>query len=223
MQTNLDHLLEQFDALALRLRIMLTLAVVVVLFMLFDIFWFSSNNLTIKRAQQKIDNDRQQAINLINLQNEHNEKLFKHRSDPKIKQLNTLNIQLDTVRQQLSEHTLNLVQPEEMANVLKDIILSSKLLKLKKLVKEQSVELSKTAKKDQEDENQQDQIRLYRHSMIIELKGNYRSAFKFLQKLEKMEKQVAFDRFEYIVDVYPKANIKLTVSTLSLDKGWVGG
>ncbi len=220
MQISLVHIIEQFDALALRLRIMLTLALVVVVFMLFDIFWFSSNNQRIKNVQQKIQKNRLQITNLVNMQNEQNQKLLQSRNDKKNKQLASLKMQLTSVRQQLAEHTLNLVQPEEMADVLKDIILSSNSLKLEKLIKQQTIELSKP---DKDDQQQKDQLKLYRHSMVIELKGDYRSAFAFLQKLENMEKKVAFDSFEYVVDIYPKATIKLTVSTLSLDKGWVGG
>lgn len=222
MSTNLSHIIEKFDALALRLRIMLTLALVVVVYMVFDVFWFSSNNQTINSTQQKIQNSRQQITSMVAMQNEYNQKLFDDRSDPRNQQLKALDAQLDSIRQQLTNHTLNLVQPDEMAGVLKDIILSGKSLKLEKLVKQQTVELSKPTKKN-ENTIPSDEIKLYRHSMVIELKGTYRSAFAFLQKLENMEKQVAFDNFEYVVDVYPKAFIKLTVSTLSLDKGWVGG
>ena len=222
MPTNLSHIIEQFDALALRLRIMLTLAVIVVVFMIFDVFWFSSNNQKIKSTQQEIQNSRKQITGFVEIQNEFNQKLFKGRNDPKTLQLNTLDAQLGSIRQQLTQHTLNLVQPDEMAGVLKDIILSSKSLRLEKLVKQQTVELSKPTRKD-EDKGPNNEIKLYRHSMVIELKGTYRSAFSFLQKLEEMEKQVAFDSFEYVVDVYPKAFIRLTVSTLSLDREWVGG
>jgi len=222
MPTKLSLIIEQFDALALRLRIMITLALVVVVFMIFDVFWFTSNNQNIKNTQQNIQNSRQQITGRLATQNEYNKKLFNDRSDPRNKQLKILDAQLGSIRQQLTSHTLNLVQPDEMAGVLKDIILSSKSLKLAKLVKEKTVELSKPAKKETKD-TPSNEIKLYRHSMVIELKGSYRAAFAFLQKLEKMEKQVAFDSFEYVVDVYPKASIKLTVSTLSLDKGWVGG
>ncbi len=221
MSTNLSHIIEQFDALALRLRIMLTLAFAVVLFMILDVFWFSSNNQKIKSSQQKIQNSRQQITRLVEMQNEHNQKLFEDRSDPRNQQLNTLDSQLNRIRQQLTQHTLNLVQPDEMASVLKEILLSSQSLKLEKLAKQQTVELSKPSNNTNKELN--NEIKLYRHSMVIELNGNYQSAFAFLQKLEKMEKKVAFDNFEYVVDIYPKAFIKLTVSTLSLDREWVGG
>ena len=222
MSTSLPLLIEQFDALALRLRLMLTLALVIVVFMIFDVFWFSSNDQKIKSTQQTIQNSRQKITNLVKIQKEHNEKLFRDRSDPRNQHLDTLDAQLNNIRQQLTQHTLNLVKPDEMAKVLKKIILSSQSLRLEKLEKQLTVELSKPSKKDNTN-TPNNEIKLYRHSMLIELKGSYQSAFTFLRKLENMERQVAFDSFEYVVDVHPKAFIKLTVSTLSLDKEWIGG
>ena len=228
MRIKLQQIVAQFDELALRLRLMLTLCLVVVLFMLFDIFWFSSSQQQINQTKLQITNNQKQINELIDLQNQQNNDLLKIRNNPKQKQLKIIEGQLDDIRKKLTKHTLNLVQPEEMADVLKTIILSSQSLKLQQLVKHQTQALSINNKPNQNDgdssKNQEkNTIQLYRHSMEIVLHGDYKSTYRFLEKLEQMKKKVAFDRLEYVVEHYPKAQIKLTVSTLSLRKEWIGG
>ncbi len=220
MQIEFNSLVEKFDTLALRLRIMLTACFVIVLFMIFDMFWFSSNSQTIKSTQLGIKNSQKQITDLLAIQNDYNQSVFDKRSDPRRAQLKSIDIQLDSIRQQLTEHTLNLVQPEDMAEVVKTILLSSKSLKLQKLTKLQAEELSKPTEVDGKKDTR---IKLYRHSIQIALKGNYNATYRFLKKLEQMEKKVAFNDFEYNVDKHPNADVILTISTLSLQRGWIGG
>ena len=220
MQTKIERTISKFDALALRLRIMITLSFIAILFMFFDIFWYAFNDQAIKKTNQQILNIKKQTDKLVNMQKQHNQNILRKRSDPKKIKLASINTQLAEIRRQLTEKTTNLVQPEDMANVLKIIIMSTEALELQRLSKRETIELS-----DQPDKNDQpkDQIRLYRHSMEILLQGSYSATHKFLEKLENMEKKVAFDSFEYTVGEYPQAEIKLVVSTLSLHKGWIGG
>jgi len=225
MRTRIENIISQFDELSLRLRLLLTLSVIAVIFMVFDIFLFSSNAQNIKNIQQKILNSRSQIVELVNLQNNYNQKKFAARSDPKTKQLEKINFDLSKTHQRLVEHTTNLVHPKDMSEVLKAILSSTKKLTLQSLLKQESVDLSKNSEPNRTDKNDkhEEQIKLYRHSVEIVLYGDYQSTHNFLKKLETMKKKVTFDNLEYVVDIHPKAYIKLTISTLSLESGWIGG
>jgi len=225
MPTNLEAAIIKFDGLALRLRIMITLSILALLYMLFDLFWFSFNDQAIKKAQQEITMTTKQNAELISMQEDFNLNIVKKRNNPKKIKLEMIGGQLSDIRNQLKQKTANLVQPEDMADVIKTIITSTKSLKIQRISKQKTIELSSefTEVSNNKDEKDSAPIKLYRHSMEILLKGNYTSTHQFLDKLEKMKKQVAFDAFEYIVKDYPQAEIKLIVSTLSLQKEWVGG
>ncbi len=220
MPIKLTKNIEQFDSLELRMRIMLTVATIFVIFMLFDMAIFTPNDEKIKSTQSSIENNNNQIEDLLNAQDELNQNITKKRRDPRNRKLQLLNEQLNAIHEKLTKHTINLVQPEDMADVIKVILVSSKSLELQKLNKHTTVELSPINKHQT---NTDDEIKLYRHSMQIVLKGNYLATIHFLQKLEKMKKPVAFDSINYLVESHPKAIITLTVSTLSLHKEWVGG
>jgi len=225
MQIKLENIILLFEELSLRMRLLLTFCLVAVIFMLFDIFLFSANEKTIKTKQQQNINSKKQIADLVSLQNEFNQKTFTSRSDPKTKLLERLDAELEKIRQKLTEHTTNLIHPKDMSSVLKDILSSTKNLQLQSLLKQETVDLSDSEKTDQgiDKPGNKEQVTLYRHSVEISLYGDYHSTLSFLQKLETMEKKVAFDNLEYVVDSYPKANIKLMISTLSLQPGWIGG
>lgn len=225
MRTKLEQIISQFEELTVRMRLLLTLCVIAIVFMIFDILIFSPNEKQIKNKQQTNLNIRGQIEELVNLQGEFNQKTFNTRSDPRSKQLNQLTDDLKKIRLRLTEHTANLIHPEEMPDVLKNILSSTKKLRLQSLLKQEAVNLSEDAKNNQQQftVNDDESATLYQHSIKISLYGDYPSTVNFLEKLEDMKKRVAFDNLEYIVDIYPKANIQLTISTLSLKPGWIGG
>jgi MSHA biogenesis protein MshJ len=222
MLNNFEKTIEKFDQLAIRTRILITFIFFMLIFFFFDLFWFSINESAISKQQQQLLIVKKQNRELLQMQNNFNAGIARGRIDPKIILLKSTNKELLSVEKQLKEKTVNLVQPEDMANIIKDIISATNNLKLQRLMKGRTVEISSnshTSKKPIESEK----IKLYKHSMEIVLNGQYTATMKFLTHLEKMEKKFSFDSFDYIVEQYPNAKIKLTVSTLSLQKEWIGG
>ncbi|MDQ7049348.1 MAG: hypothetical protein Q9M92_07295 [Enterobacterales bacterium] len=228
MSTSLDKLTQKFDLQPVRMRLMLTFIVIVFIYLVFELFWFASNQQQIEKINKQIEVKQKEIEQFVIVQQQYNQSIFLKRNDPKNIKLAKLNQQLLKIRKELTDKTLNLIPPEEMAQVIKIIIDSSQSLKLEYLAKQQTVALAeqdnpskkRAAKRKVSKENP---VQLFRHSMKIILKGDYRSTYLFLKKLEQMEKKVAFDSFEYQVKTYPKAEIHLIVSTLSLQKGWIGG
>jgi len=223
MLADLEKYAVRFNNLSLRFRLLITLSFILILFMLFDMFWFSNNGNLIKQTNNTIINLSQEKNNLVEAQKTKNQRITSKRNDPKYQLIESLDKQLEQAKLQLKERTLNLVQPEDMAKVLNTIITSSKNLKLQSLSKLETTKLSDKTSTDSNDTDQENLVELYRHRMQIILNGSYSATYKFLEDLENMEKQVAFDSFEYKVETYPKAEIKLVVSTLSLNKEWIGG
>ncbi len=223
-KTLIDESINKFNLLNLRLRIMLTLAVSAVLFMLFDISWYSEKEVNIKKINRETSQLIKQSNDLINLQKEVNTKITNRNNNPKTLKLEKLKDEISTTYEQLEKNTVNLVKPEDMAAVLKEIIYSTKNLKIQALTKNKTKEIISSNNNEKNKKNENDEnIKLYRHSFEIVLLGNYSSTHHFLKTLEEMKKKVSFDRFDYTVKTYPMAEIKLTVSTISLQREWIGG
>ncbi len=221
MQTKLAATIEKFDALALRLRVLFTFVLIVILYMLFDLFWYSATAQQSKNLRLEIENNQRQVTELIDIQNTLNSSVSKSRNNPKTQKIAVLENEIDKVKKQLTERTINLIPSDEMAAVLEQIIESSQTLKLISLNKNASVKLSDSNETDTDLSERA--INLYRHSVEIVLEGNYGATYQFLKNLENMDRKVAFESFSYDVENYPKAKVRLVVSTLSLNKEWIGG
>ncbi|MBV1909450.1 MAG: hypothetical protein KUG78_09010 [Kangiellaceae bacterium] len=224
MLNRLKNLPESFNSIELRMRVLFSLVAITLCFLLFDLFWYSDAEQEIKNINSKITASQSQTDELLEMQNSFNSSIVKKRNDPRIKSIQKIEQQINEIRNALKEKTVNLVPPELMANVITEIIRSSRSLKLQSLIKQDTVELSDINQPIENKKEQDDQtIKLYRHSIEVVLLGDYVATFEFLKNLEEMEKKVAFDRLDYSVDKYPNAEVTLIVSTLSLEKGWIGG
>jgi len=63
---------------------------------------------------------------------------------------------------------------------------------------------------------------VYKHGVVIQFSGTYRSTVHYLQSLESLPWKFYWDGLAYEVRDYPKALITINVFTLSLEKGWIG-
>jgi len=62
---------------------------------------------------------------------------------------------------------------------------------------------------------------LYRHGVEIRLEGNYSQLQTYLAELEKLPQRLLWGPLSYRVIDYPRAEMTLTVYTLSPDKTWL--
>jgi MSHA biogenesis protein MshJ len=63
---------------------------------------------------------------------------------------------------------------------------------------------------------------LYRHALVLTLKGNYLDCLAYLQAVERLPWHIYWARLEFSTDEYPQNDIVLELRTLSLDKEWIG-
>ncbi|HKK01023.1 MAG TPA: type II secretion system protein GspM [Desulfuromonadales bacterium] len=136
---------------------------------------------------------------------------------------------LDT---RLDAAMVGLVSPQQMPQVLEDLLKRQTGLHLVRLenLPAVPVNLAKTggatgsssAPKAVAAASRSDAPRLYRHTLQIEFEGDYMSTLRYLQAIEHLPRRLFWLGIEYKVEHYPKARVVLTVETLSLRKGWIG-
>jgi len=64
---------------------------------------------------------------------------------------------------------------------------------------------------------------LYRHRLQLEFAGDYLATLAYLKKLENLPRKLVWENLEIETQQYPQARVRLSVYTLSLNKGWIGG
>ena len=117
----------------------------------------------------------------------------------------------------LRNFTDTLVAPQDMTEMLREILDSQKNLKLVEL---KNLPVAPILS-DEETESNED-IGLFRHPVRLIFEGNYNDTLLYLAKLEAMENRFYWNRFDYQVMEYPVARVSLNTYTLSTQQWWIG-
>ena len=133
--------------------------------------------------------------------------------------------QINQIRQEIAEGNAylkssreKLVQPEKMAEHLRQLLSKNnrlQLVALQTLPATPLLEPSKVAASAAQDKQ------VFKHGVQLTLRGNYLDLLQYLSALESLPQQMYWARAQMSVVQYPAAEISLILYTLSLDKPWL--
>jgi MSHA biogenesis protein MshJ len=133
--------------------------------------------------------------------------------------------QINQIRQEIAEGNAylkssreKLVQPEKMAEHLRQLLSKNnrlQLVALQTLPATPLLEPSKVAASAAQDKQ------VFKHGVQLTLRGNYLDLLQYLSALESLPQQMYWARAQMSVVQYPAAEITLILYTLSLDKTWL--
>ena len=122
--------------------------------------------------------------------------------------------------------TTALVDADEMRAVLEELLRRQEGLTLVSAVNRPAravIEDETTPEQSQEDAAEpSDAPKLYRHSFVLTLRGNYLDCLRYLEDVERLPWHIYWSRLELSTDEYPVNDIVIEVATLSLDEEWIG-
>jgi MSHA biogenesis protein MshJ len=113
--------------------------------------------------------------------------------------------------------TSGLIAPKEMSHVLEQMLARAQRLTLHGL---RTLPPQAVAAPNPQPGAPAAQI--YKHGVELELSGDYLDTLYFLQALESLPWRFFWDRIEYAVEEHPRARIKLRLYTLGLEEAWIG-
>ena len=119
------------------------------------------------------------------------------------------------------------VRPEEMNGLLQGLLARQaglRLISLKTLAPQSIVAGTTGAKapaKEAQDKPAERVFDLYRHGVEIRLEGSYDDLQVYMAQLEKLPQRLLWGELVYRVIDYPRAEIRLTLYSLSPDKAWL--
>lgn len=122
--------------------------------------------------------------------------------------------------------TTDLVDTKEMRLVLEELLRRQDGLLLVNAVNR----LARPLLEDEEpadttnggDNPRSDAPRLYRHSLVLTLRGSYLDCLRYLEVVERLPWQIYWSRLEFSADEYPVNDIVIELTTLSLQEEWIG-
>ncbi len=131
-------------------------------------------------------------------------------------QLAKLQSELRQLEERLQVTTIELVDPEKMFQLMNQLLYRDSNLKLIGLRRRDVRPAFEV------DETQGEQAGIYRHVLEIEFEGSYLDILAYVQSLERLDWKLLWDEIEIASGEYPRASVKIAVSTLSTRREWVG-
>ncbi len=131
-------------------------------------------------------------------------------------QLVKLQSELQQLESELRVTTIELVDPEKMFQLMNQLLYRDsnlKLLGLRRRDVRPAFEI---------DEAEGEEAGIYRHVLEIEFEGSYLDILAYVQSLERLDWKLLWDEIEIASGEYPRASVKIAVSTLSTRREWVG-
>ncbi|MCH8177984.1 MAG: hypothetical protein IIC09_07295, partial [Proteobacteria bacterium] len=123
---------------------------------------------------------------------------------------------LEAVQERLRLKTIELIDPEQMLQLMTELVYRKsnlKLLSLKRREVKPAITLT---------EQQQENAGIYRHVLEVKFSGKFTDILKYIQTLENLDWKLIWDQIEIVRQEYPQITVEVVISTLSTRKEWVG-
>lgn len=223
LQSYFKTSVERVDALSLRERSIIFIAVMIVIYVVAVNIVFGplrteharvDKELTQKRDQvQALDKQIQTLVSNqgedINTQNG--------------RKLSALQQQAKEIDQKLDAMTAGVVSPREMAKLVEQMLAQNRGLELVKLESLPSVPVTDETKiAERGTVNPNPHGTVYKHGMRIELKGRYFDIVNYLKALEALQWKVFWGEVTLETQKYPVSRVSLVIYTLSRYPNWIG-
>ena len=210
----------KFDSLGQRERVLLLVTAVVVTFMVMQVLLLDP----LLDATKKIENRTVEATQQINQYQAEKQTVEAQLSvgvdRAKKAQLNRLQNELGELNSEIEESVVAMIPPRLMPDVLEQVLLESKGLKLLSLENQPVVAVLEPQEADEEQSTVSES--LYNHNVILKVSGDYMSVIEFFNRLALLPWKFYWDDLNYQVDEYPNAIVTLKVRTVSMSKEWIG-
>ena len=211
MHARVQQLIERIDALELRQRIMLLVAILALIFLLVD-------SLTIQPAikQQQV---QRQAITdwelKLDVLRERSGTLPDHPNNTGSTRHADMQAQLDALNAQIEERIGGLLAPEQAVEVLKQVLEQEQGLSLIE-VNAGNERLTDT---DLSTADEVKDMGINRYQMQLQLEGSYLATLRYLRALEELPWKFFWEGLNYEVTEYPRARVTIDLYTLGLAGG----
>ena len=207
------RLLARFDALSLRERALVAGACLIGMVLL----WFAvvldpaaarqrSLNAELSTLQQSIHLTQQSIQEMTDA----DPTLLAQREETKLK------VQLAMTNAQLAAKSAGLIPPERMVQVIHDVLSRQHGITLVSLHNSPVTTLVPATA------NQPTSGGPYVHPVEIVVEGSYLDVLAYLHALESLEWRFYWRLLELESTAYPRNRVRIELSTLSLDKDWIG-
>lgn len=213
----LRDLMDRYDQLSLRERVIVLIATLLLITLIWDSVFMGPLDKEGKGRQQQVDALRAEVSGLEQSIEALVEQGAANPAPDSKAVVAALEGEIAEIDRRLAGATSGLIDPKQMAHVLEQVLARAERLTLHGLrtLPPQAV----VAPNAQAGGNA---AQIYKHGVELELTGSYLDTLYFLQQLEALPWRFFWDRIEYTVEQHPRGRVKLRLYTLGLEEGWIG-
>lgn len=215
----LRDLIDRFDQLSLRERVIVLVAALLLIILIWDSTFMTPLDRQRKSNLQQIEALRaeigglDQSIEALVAQGA---------ADPRKSSADTagvLRAEIQDIDRRLAGVTSGLIAPKEMSAVLEQVLARAGRLTLHSL---RTLPPQGVVAPGADATAGRPAAQIYKHGVELDLSGNYLDTLYFLQALEALPWRFFWDRIEFAVEQHPRGRVKLRLYTLGLEEGWIG-
>ncbi|ALO45156.1 type II secretion system protein GspM [Pseudohongiella spirulinae] len=230
LKTQFRDFSNRFDERSAAEKLLLAVICVGVVFWLYFILVFEPLSASVQSAQQQLTaaqarltamQQREQIA--ITTGNEDPNRAVRQRIERAIGDQAVL-------QRQIEELTGNLVTPQSMTRLLTSMLEQRAGLTLVRVENQmpqpmRSYEdmMAEAASDEPTTANRNaDQLQVYKHSLALELEGDFLSLINYLRSVESFNERFFWDEISFVQTEWPNARVTLRLHTLSAEEGFVG-
>tara|TARA_R110000868_G_scaffold202347_2_gene450080 strand:- start:587 stop:1264 length:678 start_codon:yes stop_codon:yes gene_type:complete len=220
MQLEYDKLSARFDLLSLREQQMIFICSVMLIVAVGYFLLVEPQLLNNAKIRKNIEGNQKEVSSLIEQTKALTLALQQDPNQPINQRIADIQQQVIGVEEQLTLQTSNLVPANKMPQMLEKVLVNSKNLQLLELQSIAPFAIPLGQSNDGSDPLKD--AALYRHGVKLVLEGRYFDIQRYLEKLESLDWQFYWKKFDYKVNAYPVAIVEVEIYTLSTNKAFIG-
>lgn len=221
MWESLKKIQERIDARVMRERVLILLTLLASVFMLWN-FAQSPFDKKIQDTRAQIETLATQRAALQTQITAATQGLLNDPNKIKNEQIEQLEEDIRRLENQLQNVSQNLIKAEQLPLALQEVLQKTDQLTLLEVNTLPAQELQFVASDGSAVTDTDNNAGVFQHVVELRVKGSFAQVIKLLVSLETLPWRFYWQNFDYKVEQYPNAEIKLRVYTLSSEEGLFG-
>ena len=226
----LQTLNQRINARSLRERIIITVTALVALFFGWSALLLDQQAAEISSLKKAIDQETSAIQSMQLIQKSISEQLASDPNRAEQLRLERYRAEAERIDKELSERTLEFISPQQMVEVLKDLIRKEqglRLVSLESIPPEDPLQDMKDGAGEPESGAEsksavEEPSGAYLHTLQLRFRGDYINAMRYIQHLESLQWRFIWKSVSIQLEEYPVTNVELQLQTLGLTEGWIG-
>lgn len=228
LKTKWLQISERFNGLETRERALLSLSIFLGIYLIWDFGFYQPVATQRADLELRLTAAEKEMVTLTAEERVFTKSLQNDPGAAKKREVVRLEQELVALDKNLAELSVGLLAADKLPVVLYEVLQKSHALEFLGMqthpvellsFHQEELPVDNSSDKDLDREEPKREVGVFKHAVTVSFKGNYFSVIEYLKRIEALEWKIYWNKLEYEVDQFPRAQITLEVFTLSTEEG----